>query len=70
MRETLRRHLRFFALASLAALALRLLFLFRFPAVTADSLIYGDIARNWLRHGVYGITDAGRVVPTFILLPG
>ena len=70
VRETLRRHLRFFALASLAALALRLLFLFRFPAVTADSLIYGDIARNWLRHGVYGITDAGQVVPTLIRLPG
>jgi 4-amino-4-deoxy-L-arabinose transferase-like glycosyltransferase len=70
VRETVRRHFRFFALTSLAALALRLLFLFRFPAITADSLIYGDIAGNWLQHGIYGITDAGRVVPTFIRLPG
>jgi 4-amino-4-deoxy-L-arabinose transferase-like glycosyltransferase len=70
VRETVRQHFRFFALTSLAALALRLLFLFRFPAITEDSLIYGDIARNWLQHGIYGITDAGRVVPTFIRLPG
>jgi hypothetical protein len=70
VRETVRRHFRFFALTSLAALALRLLFLFRFPAVTADSLIYGDIARNWLHHGIYGISDSGHIVPTFIRLPG
>jgi 4-amino-4-deoxy-L-arabinose transferase-like glycosyltransferase len=70
VRETVRQHFRFFLVAALAAVALRLLFLFRFPAITADSLIYGDIAKNWLQHGTYGITDAGRVVPTCIRLPG
>ena len=70
MRQLVRQNLSFFACAGLAALALRLLFLFRFPAITADSLIYGDIARNWLQHGIYAVTDAGKIVPTFIRLPG
>ena len=70
MRELLRQHRRFFFLATLSALALRLLFFFLFPAVTSDSLLYGDIAKNWLQHGIYGITDAGRIVPTAIRLPG
>ena len=70
MRTLLRSHLRFFLLAALSGLALRLLFLFAFPAITADSFIYGDIAKNWLRHGVYGVTDGGMVTPTYIRLPG
>ena len=70
MRETVRQHRRFFFFTALAGLALRLLFVFRFPSLTADSLVYGDIAKNWLQHGVYGITDTGRVVPTSIRLPG
>jgi 4-amino-4-deoxy-L-arabinose transferase-like glycosyltransferase len=65
-----RQHRRFFLFATLAGLALRLLFLFRFPSLTADSLVYGDIAKNWLEHGVYGITDTGRIVATSIRLPG
>jgi 4-amino-4-deoxy-L-arabinose transferase-like glycosyltransferase len=70
VREIVRRNLRFFLFATLAALGLRLIFLFRFPSVTSDSLIYGDIARNWLQHGIYGITTSQGVDPTFIRLPG
>jgi 4-amino-4-deoxy-L-arabinose transferase-like glycosyltransferase len=65
-----RQHRRLFLFATLAGLALRLLFLFRFPGLTADSFVYGDIAKNWLEHGVYGITDTGKVVATSIRLPG
>ncbi len=65
-----RKNARFFFAASLAALALRLLFVFRFPGVVDDSRLYADIAMNWLQHGVYGITDSGQVVPTFSRLPG
>ena len=65
-----RRNTRFFAAATLAALALRLLFLLRFPAVVDDSRLYADIAKNWLRLGVYGITNSGQVTPTFSRLPG
>ena len=70
VREIVRQHLRFFLFATAAGVALRLLFLFRFPSLTADSLVYGDIAKNWLQHGVYGITDAGKITPTCIRLPG
>jgi len=65
-----RNHSRFFLLATLAGVALRLLFIFRFPSITTDSFIYGDIAKNWLQHGVYGISDPGGPIPTYIRLPG
>lgn len=70
VREMVRQNPRLFFFATSAALALRLLFLFRFPSVTADSLIYGDIAKNWLQHGIYGIGGSQGVTPTFIRLPG
>ena len=66
----MRQHFRFFFVASLAALILRLLFLFYSPGITADSLIYGDIAKNWLQHGIYGLTELDKIVPTCIRLPG
>jgi 4-amino-4-deoxy-L-arabinose transferase-like glycosyltransferase len=68
--ELVRKDARFFLAASLAALALRLLFVLHFPAVVDDSRLYADIAENWLQHGVYGITDSGQVIPTVSRLPG
>lgn len=65
-----RKHARFFAGSSLAALALRLFLALRFPSVVDDSRLYADIAKNWLQHGVYGITNANTVVPTLSRLPG
>ena len=66
----MRRNARIFAAAGIVALGLRLLFVLRFPAVVDDSRLYADIAKNWLRLGVYGITDSGQVVPTLSRLPG
>lgn len=51
-------------------MALRLVFLLASPQITDDSRIYADIAKNWLHHGIYGITDSGQIVPTDIRLPG
>jgi len=56
VRALLRKYPRFFLYSTLGGIALRALFLFRFPAITVDSFSYGDIAKNWLRHGVYGLT--------------
>jgi 4-amino-4-deoxy-L-arabinose transferase-like glycosyltransferase len=70
VRDLLRKYPWFFLLATLAALALRLFFILRFPAITDDSRLYSDLAKNWLQHGVYGISDNGRIVPTFARLPG
>jgi 4-amino-4-deoxy-L-arabinose transferase-like glycosyltransferase len=60
----------FFFLATLAALVLRLVFYLKFPHVFGDSLIYGDIAKNWLNQGIYGLSHDSGVRPTWIRLPG
>jgi 4-amino-4-deoxy-L-arabinose transferase-like glycosyltransferase len=65
-----RQQARVFKLASLAALALRIFWLLRFPAVVDDSRLYADIAKNWLQHGIYGITNSGTITPTLSRLPG
>jgi 4-amino-4-deoxy-L-arabinose transferase-like glycosyltransferase len=70
VRELIRTRPRYFLSVSLAAAALRLLFVFRFPGVVDDSRLYADIAKNWLQHGVYGITNSGVVMPTLSRLPG
>ncbi|HZD30199.1 MAG TPA: glycosyltransferase family 39 protein, partial [Candidatus Angelobacter sp.] len=63
-------HRKWFVLFTLAAFALRLLFYIRFPHVAGDSLIYGDIAKNWLDQGIFGLSHAEGVRPTWIRLPG
>jgi len=66
-----RENLRFFLLAALGGLALRLFFLLKFPHVTEDSKFYADIASNWLLHGIYGLTtDPAQITPTYARLPG
>ncbi len=70
VRNLVRQHLRFFLAATAAAFSLRLIFILRFSKITDDSLIYGDIAKNWLLHGVYGLSGAGDISPTYIRLPG
>src|SRR5262249_38187024 len=64
------RDLRFYLWASLTALVLRCFLVWRFPAVVDDSRLYADIAKNWLQHGIYGITNSGAIMPTLSRLPG
>src|SRR5258708_5385754 len=68
--DFLRRNKIFVTVVTLAALALRLFFVFRFPHVAGDTFIYGDIAKNWLHHGMYALTDGDIVRATLIRLPG
>ncbi|MBO0910685.1 MAG: glycosyltransferase family 39 protein [Acidobacteria bacterium] len=68
--ELVRKNLRYFVIFSAAGVVLRLIFLFRFPAVVSDSFVYGDIAKNWLEHGVFGLSGPQAVSPTYIRLPG
>lgn len=68
--ELVRRNWLFFLLVTLAALALRLFFVFRYPHIAGDTWVYGDIAKNWLDHGIFGLTDNGEIRPTLIRLPG
>src|ERR1700744_6229277 len=55
--------------------ALRLYFIHAFPEIQGDTLLYADIARNWLNHGIYGRTllhpsEAPLIAPTLVRLPG
>jgi len=65
-----RRHWINTLLALAAGAALRLWFIHAYPEVDGDPLIYGDIAKNWLQHGMYGLTTDSGIHPTLIRLPG
>ena len=59
------------AVALALGLALRLWFITHVARIAGDTLIYGDIAKNWMEHGVYGFSQtAAGPVPTLIRLPG
>jgi hypothetical protein len=59
------------AAALAAGLLLRLWFVAHLASVNGDTLIYGNIAKNWLQHGVYGfLVTANGPQPTLIRLPG
>jgi hypothetical protein len=70
LRALLRADWKWFLAMTLAAFALRLFFILRVPNITPDSFVYGDLAKNWLLHHVYGLTANGGPAPTYIRLPG
>jgi 4-amino-4-deoxy-L-arabinose transferase-like glycosyltransferase len=70
VRDLVRRNLWFFVIGAATAVLLRAIFILCFPSLGNDSFIYGDIAKNWLRHGVYGLSEPSGIVPTYIRLPG
>jgi hypothetical protein len=58
-----------------AGTALRLWFIHAFPQIQGDTLLYADIASNWLTHGIYGRSlihpgVAPTIAPTLVRLPG
>ncbi len=46
------------------------MFIHFYGQTTGDTLVYGDIAKNWLQHGVYGMSGDDGPTPTLIRLPG
>jgi hypothetical protein len=59
---------RFVALG--AGLCLRLYFVLKFPANSGDTVLYEQIATNWLKHHVYAMTVAGQITPVDLRMPG
>ena len=54
-----------------AGVALRLWYVLHAGRIEGDTLIYGSIAKNWLRYGIYGFTFGQDIPrPTLIRLPG
>jgi 4-amino-4-deoxy-L-arabinose transferase-like glycosyltransferase len=59
-----------FAAALTCGLALRLFFIYHFPARSFDTRFYEELASNWLYHGVYGIFVQGQLLPVDMRMPG
>lgn len=66
----IRRNKLFFALFLVLGFLLRGYMLKWHFLFQGDSLIYGDLAKNWLVHGIYGLTDETSVLPVDIRTPG
>jgi len=56
--------------ALLAGLSLRLFFVLKFPANSGDTVLYEQIATNWLKHHVYGMDVQGALTPVDLRMPG
>jgi hypothetical protein len=56
--------------ALLAGLCLRLYFLLKFPAGSGDTVIYDQLATNWLRYGKYAMDIGGQPVSVDLRMPG
>ena len=70
VQELVREHRTWFLAFAISGIVVRLIFVFRLMVITPDSLVYGDLASNWIRHHVYGLSgpDGPMVVDT--RLPG
>src|SRR5271168_3711029 len=59
------------AFAALAGFLLRLYFVLKFPmGDSGDSPFYIELAWNWLKNGVYGLSVNGQLTPVDIRVPG
>src|SRR5664279_4562023 len=49
---------------------LRLFFVLKFPAGSGDTVIYEQLATNWLKFGKYAMDIDGQPVPVDLRMPG
>jgi hypothetical protein len=57
-------------LALVIGAALRLFFVWKFPAGAGDTIIYDQLATNWLNHGKYAMDVFGQPLSVDIRMPG
>jgi hypothetical protein len=53
-----------------AGFCLRLFFMLKFPADSGDTVLYEQMATNWLMHGVYAMNVNGAIQPVDLRMPG
>jgi hypothetical protein len=53
-----------------AGLCLRLYFVLKFPATSGDTVLYEQIATNWLKHHEYAMNVGGAITPVDLRMPG
>src|ERR1700692_2911362 len=59
------------AIAALVAGAcLRFFFVLKYPASSGDTILYEQIATNWLNHHLYAMNVGGAITPVDIRVPG
>jgi len=51
-------------------ISLRLFFVLKFPSSSGDTVLYEQIATNWLKHGAYAMNVGGALTPVDIRMPG
>ena len=56
--------------ALVAGLCLRLYFVLKYPANSGDTVLYEQIATNWLKHHAYAMTVSGAIMPVDLRMPG
>jgi len=56
--------------ALVAGLCLRLFFVLRYPANSGDTVLYEQMASNWLLHHVYAMDVGGQITPVDLRMPG
>lgn len=54
----------------LLGLGLRLLFILKFPATSGDTILYEQMATNWLQHHVYAMNVNDVIAPVDLRMPG
>ena len=53
-----------------AGLCLRLFFVLKYPATSGDTVLYEQIAANWLQHHVYAMNVHDQITPVDMRMPG
>ena len=64
---------RFFSnslLALLAGAGLRLLFVLKYPTASGDTVLYEELASNWLKLGKFAMDIGGQATPVDLRMPG
>src|SRR6202007_2659331 len=56
--------------ALFAGLCLRLFFILKYPANSGDTVLYEQIAANWLQHHAYAMNVHDQVTPVDMRMPG
>lgn len=56
--------------ALLAGACLRVFFVLKFPAGSGDTVIYDQLATNWVKYGKYAMDIGGQPVPVDLRMPG
>jgi hypothetical protein len=65
------RRIFWYCVAALTAgLCLRLFFVLKYPANSGDTVLYEQMATNWLQHHVYAMEVGGQITPVDLRMPG